>query len=108
MDNISKNVNSNNVIHTQELLQYIMKFKDVVISKNDVEAIYNLLSNNNIDSMQNRRIHVNNIKSETYRKEEMIKNNICPQCGEKLVERKGKYGSFMGCSGFPKCRFISK
>ena len=30
---------------------------------------------------------------------------ICPECGKKLVERSGKFGKFIGCSGFPKCRF---
>lgn len=30
---------------------------------------------------------------------------ICPECGKKLVERLGKFGKFIGCSGFPKCRF---
>lgn len=30
---------------------------------------------------------------------------VCPQCGEKLVERDGRYGRFIGCSGFPKCRY---
>ncbi|MBN2015968.1 type I DNA topoisomerase [Candidatus Dojkabacteria bacterium] len=31
----------------------------------------------------------------------------CPQCGEYLVERRGKWGKpFTGCSGYPKCRYI--
>ena len=30
---------------------------------------------------------------------------ICPECGGKLIERSGKFGKFIGCSGFPKCRF---
>ena len=30
---------------------------------------------------------------------------ICPECGKKLVERSGKFGKFIGCTGFPKCRF---
>ncbi len=30
----------------------------------------------------------------------------CPNCGKALVERKGKYGMFLGCSGFPKCKTI--
>ncbi|MDU2585460.1 MAG: topoisomerase DNA-binding C4 zinc finger domain-containing protein [Anaerococcus prevotii] len=38
--------------------------------------------------------------------EEKIKANICPKCGGKLVEREGKYGKFIGCSNFPKCRFV--
>jgi len=33
----------------------------------------------------------------------------CPKCGSPLLERKGKWGKpFIGCSGYPKCRFIEK
>jgi len=28
----------------------------------------------------------------------------CPQCGEKMILRKGKFGDFYGCSKYPKCR----
>lgn len=31
--------------------------------------------------------------------------NVCPRCGGALVERKGKYGTFMGCTNYPRCRF---
>lgn len=30
---------------------------------------------------------------------------ICPWCGSDLVKRNGKYGAFMGCSAYPRCRF---
>ena len=30
---------------------------------------------------------------------------ICPECGKKLIERSGKFGKFIGCSGYPKCHF---
>ena len=30
---------------------------------------------------------------------------VCPECGEQLLKRNGRYGEFVGCSGFPKCRF---
>ena len=29
----------------------------------------------------------------------------CPECGKQLIKRSGRYGDFIGCSGFPKCRF---
>ncbi len=29
----------------------------------------------------------------------------CPTCGKALVKRKGPRGEFLGCVGFPKCRF---
>ena len=32
----------------------------------------------------------------------------CPQCGGALVQRKGKYGPFVGCSSYPKCRYVEK
>lgn len=32
---------------------------------------------------------------------------VCPDCGKDLVKRKSRYGKwFVGCSGFPKCRYI--
>ncbi|OGI91652.1 DNA topoisomerase I [Candidatus Nomurabacteria bacterium RIFCSPLOWO2_01_FULL_42_20] len=37
---------------------------------------------------------------------------MCPQCGEKhkgkLVEREGKFGKFISCSRYPKCKYIQK
>lgn len=30
---------------------------------------------------------------------------ICPNCGSKLVKKDGRYGAFISCSNFPKCRF---
>ncbi len=29
----------------------------------------------------------------------------CPRCGGTMVKRKGRYGAFWGCSGFPDCRY---
>lgn len=32
----------------------------------------------------------------------------CPECGSKLVYRNGRYGRFLACSAFPKCRYVKK
>ena len=29
----------------------------------------------------------------------------CPECGSPLIERKGKYGEFIACSNYPKCKY---
>ena len=29
----------------------------------------------------------------------------CPQCGKPLLKRSGRFGEFIGCKGFPKCKF---
>lgn len=29
---------------------------------------------------------------------------VCPKCGSEMVLRKGKYGKFYGCKGYPDCK----
>lgn len=40
-------------------------------------------------------------------KEEVVKETgeICPNCGKPLIEKWGRFGKFLACSGFPECRF---
>lgn len=42
------------------------------------------------------------------KKEAQTTDELCPECGKPLVIRTSKYGSFIACSGFPKCRYIKK
>ena len=37
--------------------------------------------------------------------QERIFGDICPVCGRNLTERKGKYGAFIGCAGYPQCKY---
>ncbi len=39
---------------------------------------------------------------------EIVPDRVCPTCGEALVFREGRYGRFIGCSTFPKCRFTEQ
>jgi DNA topoisomerase-1 len=32
----------------------------------------------------------------------------CPECGKPLVYRRSRYGEFLACSGYPRCKFIKK
>jgi len=38
---------------------------------------------------------------------EQVKNppKICPRCGGELTKRRGRFGTFLGCSGYPACRY---
>jgi len=31
---------------------------------------------------------------------------VCPQCGEHLIIKLGRYGRFYGCEGYPKCKYV--
>ena len=33
---------------------------------------------------------------------------FCPECGKELIIRKSRYGEFIGCSGYPKCKYIKR
>lgn len=35
-------------------------------------------------------------------------DEYCPKCGSQLVVRRGRYGEFIACSGFPECKYIKK
>ncbi len=37
---------------------------------------------------------------------EVIGDRKCPDCEAELIVRHGRYGKFIGCSAYPKCRFI--
>jgi DNA topoisomerase-1 len=37
---------------------------------------------------------------------ELVENRSCPECGSELHMKRGKYGRFIGCSAYPKCRYI--
>ena len=33
---------------------------------------------------------------------------VCPNCGNSLVVRKGRYGEFIACSNYPECKYVKK
>lgn len=37
-----------------------------------------------------------------------LTDELCPMCGKPLVVRMSKYGEFIACSGFPKCKYVKK
>ena len=77
-----------------------------VFDKKDIKKIIQIIESNK--SKETDFNHTRDIKKLEKLNEEKIKENICPRCGSKLVEREGKYGKFIGCSNFPKCRFVTK
>jgi len=96
-----------NVIYSIKLLKTIKRYSTETISNEQVEAIYNKLLALNLKDKEIRSQHVNEIKKTKSTKAQMIASDICSKCGGGLVPRKGKYGTFKGCSNYPKCKFTS-
>lgn len=86
-----------NINYTSEL----EKDLDLIASNklNEIEFLttfYNKL-NESIKKVE----PVESVKTET-------SDKTCPICGKALLYRTGKYGPFLGCSGYPKCKHIEK
>jgi DNA topoisomerase I len=43
---------------------------------------------------------------EISRPEPVLTGEMCPESGHPLVIRESRYGQFIACSGFPKCRYL--
>ena len=93
------------VEHDGELVGYytlvdkILSYKEVIIK--NVDEIVEIINKNNIKDKNIKKEHIRNIKNNIIDKD----NNKCPKCGGQLIERTGKYGRFIGCSNYPKCKY---
>lgn len=86
------------------LINEIKKYNEIILDIN-INEIKNSILSNNITDKKIRKQHIKNIHRQIKMKEELANSMICPKCGSKLVERNGKYGKFIGCSNFPKCKY---
>lgn len=75
-----------------------------LLSYDNLDDIIKIINSNR--SHQTDFAHTRDIKKIKKENARKIQEGICPRCGGKLVEREGKYGKFLGCSNFPKCRFV--
>ncbi len=96
------------VIYWNQIRKVIGQFKEKRIAPDALTGIYNKLIESNIpDSKESRREHIRNVRSYEDRRNIAVASGKCPRCGGNLVLRHGKYGSFYGCSNYPRCKFTT-
>ncbi len=94
------------VTQTDFIRDIILKQQNTQIIEDDqIEEIISLLKNAAITDKKIKKEHIQNIRKKIRIQEELVQKNICPKCGSKLVTRNGRYGSFVACSNYPKCRY---
>ena len=93
------------VIYANQLLDEIRYHNVARLSYYQISQYRDeLIGSTGYDAEKKKR-HVEEIRSNEAVKRELLDSGFCPKCGGRLVERKGKYGSFYGCSNYPKCKF---
>lgn len=100
-------INNDNVINLKNLNNKIREYHKIIVNK-DINELKDIIENNNTTGFKNNREHISSIKKDLKENKEKIQNNICPKCGGNLIKRNGKYGSFLGCSNYPNCKYTYK
>ena len=96
------------VVYWDQILPIIKRYEDRCISHIQLVEIYNKLLESNIDSKESRREHIQNVHLNEQKRNMAVASGKCPKCGGDLIVRKGKYGSFYGCSNYPRCKYMLK
>lgn len=98
-------IDNKSIVYWNQLNKVIKSYQRKWLTTEQVQKVYDTLLAANIDSKENRKQHVKNIKRNIAHREQTIANGRCPRCGGNLVLRNGKYGKFYGCQNYPRCRF---
>jgi hypothetical protein len=100
------------VIYPKQLKKVLEQYRTKVIDHETnrylAEKLKTLLVMDKQKEREIKKKHIQSIQNKQKRLKEHVQQNRCPKCGGSLVLKKGKYGSFKGCSNYPKCRFTEK
>ena len=103
------NVQHHIVVNRYYLTDAIMRYRDIVMNEETRLRIIKTLNNYLVYADKEKKAqHIDNIYVRENRTSRLLNNGICPECGGHLVQRNRRYGSFYGCSNYPKCRYTIK
>ena len=83
----------------------------------EMEANLDKIANGLLDSVESMREFYSklSIDLEKAKNADSVKpvakiaeGKVCPNCGKPLVHRQGKFGEFLACTGYPKCKYTEK
>ena len=94
-----------NVINIRDLNSLIKTYQKVVFREDVLATAINKLTYSSFETSETVSIHQAQVKANIKSQRRDIMEGICPRCGGSLIHKEGKYGSFWGCSNYPKCRY---
>lgn len=95
-----------NVVRIKRVKRTILSYNTQIFSLEEIKDISNKIVSARVESTHSNRVeHVKKIRENRQEDRQIANSGVCPKCGGKLVDRKGKYGAFVGCSNYPKCRY---
>ena len=93
------------VIYDGMLYETICRYHTRVFTPELMNVYAKIIDEKIEENRETISAHVKGVKERTARWDQEVNAGQCPCCDGHLVLRKGKYGSFYGCSNYPKCKF---
>ncbi len=75
-----------------------LRYKKPIFTRQQIEVISQKLQTECGETFEKKKEHIKYVQ-------QLRKKYTCPECGNMLVKRTGKYGEFLGCKGYPNCTF---
>lgn len=95
-------ITSKAVINLSELRSTIIEISlDNKLSSDDINNIATIIRNHTSHSDLERKRHIEMAKQA----KDALDAGRCPRCKKKLVVKKGRFGEFWACSGYPTCNY---
>lgn len=82
------------------MISTITSYNNEILTNEEVKECFNKVLSSMSTIRQDKKEHIRNIKDTLEEKQK-----TCPICKSELVERKGAYGEFLGCSSYPRCKY---
>ena len=105
--NAKINVKSKNRIARLNNLNTIILSNNTVIIENP-DILYKKILSLNITDSKIIKQHIENVKEIQNNNTNNYNSTKCPLCGGNLIRKQGKYGNFIGCSNYPRCKYTRK
>ncbi|WP_291275219.1 NERD domain-containing protein [Flavobacterium sp.] len=94
------------VVNLSRLLATIKRYTSTNLTEIEKENIFEKINALNLIDTYDKHEHIKSIKQRIQKRKNSIRESRCPQCGNNLIMRNGKFGNFLGCKSHPKCKFI--
>ncbi|NVK53086.1 MAG: NERD domain-containing protein [Flavobacteriaceae bacterium] len=104
---VLKNVtNWSPVIYCNKIIRTIKSMdNEFNLTEEQMQKISDYLNRVRLRGFKENRNHVKRIKNKRRGYLNNSTSITCPNCGDYLVKKTGKYGVFYGCSNYPACRY---
>ena len=96
------------VIYDGMLYETICRYRDRILSPEQMEHYARVIDDRLEEKAKTKSAHINQVRERIAQWDQEVSSGQCPRCDGYLVLREGKYGSFFGCSNYPRCRYTKK